>query len=195
MSGIILTDIDGVVLDWEFGFHTWMQCHGHNPVEDGVDHYSMAEHYGLELDVSRSLCRTFNESAAIGFLPPLRDAQYYIKLLHEKHRYQFVAVTSLSKDPSAQKLRIRNLSKIFGPNTFVDHVFLDTGEDKDDILASLATSFPGHMWIEDKPVNAEAGAAVGFDAYLMEHGHNKHYQGPAQLVKNWEEIYNLINKG
>ena len=26
---IILTDCDGVCLDWEYGFHTWMQAHGH----------------------------------------------------------------------------------------------------------------------------------------------------------------------
>ena len=26
---IILTDIDGVMLDWEFAFHSWMDVHGH----------------------------------------------------------------------------------------------------------------------------------------------------------------------
>ena len=30
---IILTDIDGVVLDWEEGFNVWMQHHGHNLTE------------------------------------------------------------------------------------------------------------------------------------------------------------------
>ena len=46
------------------------------------------------------MVKQFNESAAIGFMIPLRDAQwYYVKLLHEKHRYRFVAITSLSLDP------------------------------------------------------------------------------------------------
>ena len=26
---VILTDCDGVCLDWEFGFHTWMDTHKH----------------------------------------------------------------------------------------------------------------------------------------------------------------------
>ena len=26
---IILTDCDGVCLDWEYGFHTWKQSPGH----------------------------------------------------------------------------------------------------------------------------------------------------------------------
>ena len=45
----------------------------------------------------------FNSSAAVGFLPPLRDAQHYMKLLAEKHGYKFVAVTSLHSDPYAQE--------------------------------------------------------------------------------------------
>ena len=31
-SKIILTDCDGVVLDWEEGFPIWMEIHGHNKV-------------------------------------------------------------------------------------------------------------------------------------------------------------------
>ena len=74
---IILTDVDGVCLDWEFGFHTWMSVHGHELVDK--DNYSVAIQYNMELPKAKSLIRTFNESAAVGFLPPLRDAQYYIK--------------------------------------------------------------------------------------------------------------------
>ena len=80
----------------------------------------------LDKDISDQLVRQFNASAAIGFLPPLRDAQYYIKMLHEKHKYKFIAVTSLSLDPYAQKLRKRNLAKLFGKNTFEDVICLDT---------------------------------------------------------------------
>ena len=109
---IILTDIDGVVLDWEFAFHQWMEHHGHTLDDKNV--YSVATAYNLADSKAKALIRTFNESAAIGFLPPLRDAQYYIKKLHEKHQYRFVAITSLSLDPYAKKLRVQNLNKLFG---------------------------------------------------------------------------------
>ena len=155
----------------------------------------MDKRFGLAKEVTDQLVRQFNASAAIGFLPPLRDAQYYIKMLHEKHKYKFVAVTSLSLDPYAQKLRTRNLSKLFGKNTFDDVICLDTGADKDEVLIELSEKYQGCYWIEDKIVNAECGAAIGYDALLMEHGHNMKAKGDFRIVKNWEGIYNLVTNG
>jgi FMN phosphatase YigB (HAD superfamily) len=187
---IILTDVDGVCLDWEFGFHTWMSVHGHELVDK--DNYSVAIQYNVEFPKAKSLVRTFNESAAVGFLPPLRDAQYYIKMLHEKYQDQFIAITSLSLDPHAQKLRERNLSKIFGPNTFKEVVFLDCGADKDEVLSLYGSRYSDHIWVEDKKQNVDVGIACGLNGLLMEHAHNMDYTGPAKVVKNWEEIYNYV---
>jgi hypothetical protein len=41
----------------------------------------------------------------------------------------------------------------------------------------------------------DAGVAVGFKGILVEHGHNMDYQGSAVIVKNWEEIYEVIERG
>ena len=82
---IILTDCDGVCLDWEYGFHTWMQAHGHELKYK--DDYSVYKQYEITIDQAKQLVRTFNESASVGFLPPLRDAQYYIKKLAETVSY------------------------------------------------------------------------------------------------------------
>lgn len=192
-ENIILTDIDGVCLDWEFAFHQWMEMQGH--YIDSKDVYSMAIAYQIAPDTVKRLIKTFNESAAIGFLPPLRDAQYYIKKLHEKRQYCFVAITSLSLDPYAKLLRERNLNKIFGPNTFKEVICLECGADKDEALGHAAVKYPGAVWIEDKIENADMGASLGFDTYLMEHAHNMNYKGKARKVKNWEELYGLILRG
>lgn len=189
---IILTDIDGVVLDWEEGFTIWMDHNGHQLVDDYQYKYDVAKRYGLNKETSDKLVRQFNASAAIGFLPPLRDAQYYMKLLHEKHKYKFIAVTSLSLDPYAQKLRERNLAKLFGDNTFQEVICLDTGADKDDILIDLSYEYQGCYWIEDKIVNAQLGSDIGYDSILMEHGHSLKANGDFKVVKNWEEIYNEV---
>jgi FMN phosphatase YigB (HAD superfamily) len=190
---IILTDCDGVCLDWEYAFDVWMREHGFNKQEGWQFKYDMGTRYGIEKDQVKKLIRIFNESAAIGFLPPLRDAMYYIKRLHEEHGYVFHAITSLSKDENAQELRRMNLRKLFGETAFEKFVFLDTGADKDEALEQYRGS--GLYWIEDKKINCEVGHALGLKSILIEHGHSLDYNHPEiPVVKNWKEVYEIITK-
>ena len=190
---IILTDCDGVILDWEEGFSVWMEHHGHKKVDGYQYLYNIGERYGMPSEAGNKLVKQFNESAAIGFLPPLRDAQFFVKKLHEQHQYKFICLTSLSLDPYARQLRMRNLKKLFG-DAFLDVICLDTGADKDDILMEYGTKYPGNYWIEDKPENVNWGIDAGLNGILVEHGHNMDYTGQANVVLNWEEIYNLITQ-
>ena len=190
---LILTDADGVLLNWEWAFSTWMDQHGFRKVEGGEFNYNIGERYNIPHDQARKLIHIFNESAAIGFLPALRDAVYYVKRLHEEHGYTFHCITSLSKDPNASKLREMNLAKLFGEDVFEKVVCLDTGADKDDALIPYKNS--GLWWIEDKIKNAELGANLGLRTILVEHGFNMHYYHPdIYKVKNWKEIYELITQ-
>jgi len=183
---VILTDCDGVLLNWEYSFHVWMSQKGYDR-KSSIE-YDLIHHYDVDKPEIKKLIREFNESAAIGFLPPLRDAMYYVDLLHRKHGYVFHMITSLSKDPNAQKLRIMNTKKIFGETAFEKFVFLDTGEDKDEELAKYKNS--GYIWIEDKIENAETGLKFGLNSVLMEHGHNmNHVNSDIHIVKNWEQLY------
>jgi len=188
---IILTDCDGVILDWEEGFSIWMEHHGHSKVEGYQFMYSIGDRYGIDKDQGNKLVKQFNESAAIGFLPPLRDAQYFVKKLHEQHQYKFICITSLSLDPYAKYLRKRNLKKLMG-DAFLDVVCLDTGADKDTILQEYGEKYTGNYWIEDKPENVNWGIDAGLNGILIEHGHNLDYNGDATIVKNWQEIYSII---
>jgi len=191
MKKIILTDIDGVCLDWEYAFDVYLQQHGFNKVDGGQFKYDIGKRYGIDKEQGKKLIKIFNESAAIGFLPPLRDAMFYIKRLHEEHGYIFHAITSLSKDENAQELRKMNLKKLFGKTAFSKFVFLDTGADKDDVLSSYENT--GCWWIEDKIVNCQVGLKFGLKPMLMEHGHNMDYEDPnIPRVKNWKEIYDKI---
>ena len=190
---IILTDCDGVVLDWEEGFSVWMEHHGHNTVDGYQYMYNIGDRYGVSKEQGSQMVKVFNESAAIGFLPPLRDAQYFVKKLHEQHQYKFIAITSLSLDPYAKELRERNLKKLFG-DAFIEVVCLDTGADKDEILAEYGAKYKGNYWIEDKPENLNAGIDAGLEGILIEHGHNMDYTGNANVVVNWQEIYDLITQ-
>ena len=155
--------------------------------------YSIGDRYGIDKDQGSKLVKQFNESAAIGFLPPLRDAQFFVKKLHEQHQYKFICITSLSLDPYAKYLRQRNLKKLMG-DAFIDVVCLDTGADKDEILKEYGEKYKGNYWIEDKPENLDWGIDAGLNGILIEHGHNIDYKGQGTVVKNWEEIYKLIIK-
>jgi hypothetical protein len=187
---LILSDADGVLLDWEWAFSVWMQERGYTLTADNKKSYYLHHHYNeLEEKDAKRVVRTFNESAAIGFLPALRDSTYYVKRLHEEYGYQFRVITSLSLDKDAQRLREMNLRKIFG-DAIESVICLATGADKDEALEPYRDS--GLWWIEDKPANADVGHALGLKSILVEHGHNMHHQCPYPVVKNWKEIYERI---
>ena len=187
---LILVDADGVLLNWEYAFSIWMETHGFVKQPGSDFEYDIGRRYNIDYAQGRKLIKMFNESAAIGFLPPLRDAMYWVKRLHEEHGYVFHCITSLSLDPSAGKLREMNLRKLFGKTAFERFVCLDTGADKHDALAEYQDS--DCYWIEDKPENADVGHALGLKSILVEHGHNMNYLCSYPIVKNWREIYAII---
>lgn len=188
MKKTILVDCDGVVLNWEYAFDIFMQEHGFTKVEGANLMYDMALRYGIDKPQVKKLVKIFNESAAIGYLPPLRDAVQYVTKMADEG-WTFIAITSLSTNKYAQKLRKCNLDKLFGEGTFETVTCLATGADKDDALAKYAGS--GMYWVEDKPANALAGQKQGLKPILMEHGFNMDNKD-FPLAKNWKEIYEIV---
>lgn len=184
----IITDCDGVLLDWEKEFHGWMKQHGYRLHNTGV--YEMDQAYGIPKRECKRLIQEFNESAWMGFLPALRDARSGVAKLVEAG-YTFIVITSLSLDEKAKMLRISNLKNIFGKNVFNDVICLDTGADKDEALAPYKDS--GMWWLEDKPENANTGSALGLKSILIEHEHNKDqkFDGVAR-VNTWAELVDVV---
>ena len=189
LDKVILTDCDGVLMNWEYAMNVWMQSQGYEIVEDGQEHYDMGDRYDLSHFDKKMLVRRFNESAAMGFLPPLRDAMYYVDLLHRKHGYTFHMITALSNNEHAQKLRIQNTKKLFGDTTFTKFIFCDTGADKDEVLEPYRDT--GLIWIEDKFQNAELGNDLGLESIMVEHAHNMHNTTFPTFAR-WKDIYEYI---
>jgi len=186
---LILCDCDGVLVDWVYGFTKWMKQHGYEIQVEGE--YNIAKTFGITKAEGKRLVRHFNESAAQGWLPSLRDAVKYVRKLHEEHGYVFHCITSLSLDEYAGKLRKKNLEALFGKTVFENITCLDTGADKDEALEEYRDS--GCFWIEDKVENAELGVELGLETILIEHGHNEDYENEnIQKVTHWKEIYDLI---
>ena len=191
LNDTILVDCDGVLVDWETKFHAWMQARGYQIRDNHESHYRISDRYhDLSREQSRQLTRYFNESAAVRFMAPVRDSVYWVKRLNWKMGFRFHVITSLSLDPDAQTLRRQNLQELYGD--IFDHVIcLDTGSDKDHVLAAYQDS--GCWWIEDKPENALAGLACGLRSILIAHDHNqdcRHDHVPR--AESWQQIYDII---
>ena len=184
---IILTDVDGVLLNWLHSFENWMKQHGYSPVEDNT--YDLCVRFNAPRDKIDFLLKIFNESAAIGFLYPYKDAVKYVRKLTEEG-FIFHAITSMSKNRHACILREQNLKRLFGEYTFERFEFLDTGASKMEILQEYSGS--GLPWIEDHMGNAEAGLVCGLNSFIMMQGHNSSYAGKATKVNNWKEIYEAL---
>lgn len=187
---VILTDADGVLIDWLHGFNKWMEGLGYVQRGDSSS-YDVHTNFGLERAECKKLVRYFNESAEIRYLTPLRDAIKYVKKLHEEHGFVFRCITSLSLNKSAAQLRNENLKELFGPTVFEDITCLDTGADKDDALEPYRDS--ECFWVEDKPENADLGVTLGLNSLLIAHEFNADYDGNATRVQNWKEVYEIIS--
>tara|TARA_B100000965_G_C19389170_1_gene668169 strand:+ start:246 stop:851 length:606 start_codon:yes stop_codon:yes gene_type:complete len=195
VKGIILTDADGVLLDWSNAFTHWMKGQGFSPITGterfgGGLQYDMSENFGFKnKGKMQDMIRTFNESARIGYLEPHKDAYWGVKKLHEAG-YVFHVITSLSTDKWAGMARTQNLKNIFG-DVFDKFVYLDTGADKDEALAEYKDT--GLYWIEDKPDNAKLGASLGLKAVLLEHAFSKNIEiDNVTKVNSWSNICDLI---
>ena len=111
MKKTILVDCDGVLTNWEYAFDIFMLEYGFKKVPDANLVYDIGARYGLDKAQGKKLIKQFNESASIGFLPPLRDAVQYVTKLADEG-WDFICITSLSTNKYAQKLRKMNLAKL-----------------------------------------------------------------------------------
>jgi len=186
---LILTDCDGVLLDWETAYHAWMESKGYDRVT-GNQFYEVERIYGMAKKEAKRLICEFNNSAWMCCLDPFRDAQSVVKQLVAEG-YQFVCITSLSLDPYAKRLRVENLERVFGKRAFLDVVCLDTGADKNQALEIYAGT--NVFWIEDKTENAILGADLGLRSVLIQHNHNQDCDDDRIIkAKNWAQIREVI---
>lgn len=185
MDKIILTDVDGVLLNWHSMFRRWMSEQGF--VEDTESRcYSLAKKYKMEDASMAAMVRQFNKSAAVGFCPPERDAMHYVRRLGERG-YKFIAITAMGGDRYSEQLRIQNLERVFG-HVFINHHFVDLNASKDHVLELFHGS--EYWWIEDKLSNAEAGLKYGLRPILIRHDHNSHCDSDDILiVDSWKEAF------
>ena len=202
-SRIILTDVDGVLLEWERHFTKWLQLRSYfdkngnryypyKLADSSLDDYEMANRFGVSKDTIRQEIREFNRSAWMGTQRPMYESQTWVKLLAAEG-WTFVPITSQTSDVPAQELRKKRLGELFGDHIFKNYLILGTGADKDGALAEFHDT--GLYWVEDKPKNALAGLKYGLKPILIDHPYNKDFNHPDIIrVNNWKQIHEILSK-
>ena len=98
---IILTDVDGVLLEWEQHFANWMLNKGYEQKLGKENLYSMEKRYGLYREDKEALIQEFNNSAWMSNQDPMPGSQTWVKLLHAEG-WTFIPITSQTTDIPAQ---------------------------------------------------------------------------------------------
>jgi hypothetical protein len=184
LNKIILTDCDGVLLDWIWSFNNWMTKHGYNMVDPNT--YAIHDSYAITPLEAKRLVAMFNESIHISRLTPLRDSIKYIRMLHEQHGVVLHVVTSVSADPLVAEARKQNLVDVFGKSVFYRIDCLDPAISKEVVLQEYADS--GLLWLEDHVANYRLGERLGLDCRLMHNPWNAN-ESNVNRIFNWKNVY------
>ena len=179
---ILLTDIDGVVLDWQKHFNKYLDHY--YPGEELFDPtvFAQGERTG-------KIIKEFNNSAWIGFLEPWKDS---VEVLTELNHmgWKIYGCTSMGTDQYANALRKKNIETLM-PDVFAQLEIIPFMQPKGNWLAPWKGS--GAVWVEEKWSNAIIGADMGIKTFLMKQSYNskQDYQG-VEKVDNWRQIYNKV---
>jgi beta-phosphoglucomutase-like phosphatase (HAD superfamily) len=192
-SMIILTDCDGVLVNWDAAFTEWVESKGFPRRPGTAGEYSVAIRHGITAAQSEAFIKEFNESDAIANLLPFADAVEYVGKI-AKLGFKFIVVTSVSSHPDAKKYRTANLTSIFG-DIFEGIHCIEVGASKAHILRTNWGD-TGYFWVEDHMRQAEAGHEAGLSTILINHPYNHHYETDlfpkVSFNQPWKEIYGWV---
>ena len=89
------------------------------------------------------------------------------------------------------KRKKKRLEELFGEYLFYNFHILETGSDKDDVLAEFHGT--NLWWVEDKWTNALAGLKFGLKVLFINHPYNQEYKHPdITRVNNWQDIHKIV---
>lgn len=183
----MILDCDWVLVDYAGRFVPWL-CgqRGLAKPATPLNTYDMAGWLGIPHAMIMEGILEFNSGVVpeFGQLAPLPDAVHALATLAERG-WDLRVISSATANPAGVALRERHLAECFGP-VFTEITCLGIGASKQDVLMAL----PPSIFIDDLPVNLQAGLAAGHDSYLMTAAHNAHYTALPR-VRDWRHIMDI----
>lgn len=158
---LLLTDVDGVLLDWIRGFKEFYMDLGYVFTSPDPTNFPLTGWIEGVNDPAEimNLLSGFNHSKEFSQLKPTTGARQFISAVAKD--YDIIAITACSDRVAGA--RRANLEAVFGTVFNTIHC-LNLGESKYKILSKYKPS----IWIEDNVSGADAGVLARHDAYLLD---------------------------
>lgn len=196
----VVTDVDGVLLDWFDGFDQWMI----NDKRVKVDHstlpsmYDLTDKYHVTSEQIVGYITEFNSSEKFGHLKPVHGAlEYFMPLLNDNSMvWRWLSSGSIkSKEIQCMANRYSNLQDAFGSG-FVDGLLLPMRESKVPYLKHLQTTDDHLVFIEDSLSHAMEAVKLDIKTILLDYPYNQQDEDPKLLfrVENWKDASELLIK-
>ena len=187
----ILTDCDGVLLNWCTAFHDWMNGFGLFIKDD--KEYSMAKAYGISEEDAEKYLNLACCSEMMKRLRPFSEEDVGVIQDFVKKGWRISVLTATIDHPVIHNYRKENLINVFGENVFDQIICSDFSGKKIKHLKDLKSEYS--YWVEDKVTNYKDGKSLGYKSFLMHRPWNKHLIKKSKyVVNNWKEIYDILMK-
>lgn len=194
----ILTDCDGVLLDWAGGFTQWLFSRLGPPWQvSSVPPYPMhafrpadwiRDAYGLSYADAPPLFSQFRVSPHFANLMPYRDACEWLPRIAEDYAARFVIISSAGTEPEVEAHRKTNLQACFG-DVFAPFTLLPPMENKRTALSRHAPT----LWLDDHLPHVLDGHAVGHIAFHFDRFGELHPDAPRR-VSSWAEVHAWLSR-
>lgn len=165
----VLLDIDGVILNWDFGIDNYIKSHvpDHMQPEFVDEHaYDLSDRYGFGLEEANQVVWDFHTHESFAEIPALPGvSEALAKLVND---YDLVAITACGSDDLIAQYREQNLHSLF-PHMFKKIICTNSGLAKRQHLAL----FPPSYWVEDHTKNAHMGLEFGHSCFLVDAPYNR----------------------
>ncbi len=188
---LILTDADGVLVNWNDAFTKFMVSRGFPLIDDNA--YTIGERFGIDKPSADRYVQDFSNQEEVGELLASADAIEYVGKL-ALLGFRFVVVTCIGVTQYVKQRREKNLINLY-TGVFDEVMCLPMATNKEEVLKSRWGD-SGLFWIEDHPGQAEAGLNAGLKPILIRQPYNDHYETDkfpiVSTTTPWKEIYDII---
>lgn len=184
---ILLTDIDGVVLDFYSHFDDYIKTHLKWRLESRTSDQNLSDWLGLSEAACSALIDQFARETHFAQIKPYPDAARILPLFKETG-YEIHAITRWPEHQEATLNREVNLAAHFG-SLFDSIICVGYYGDKFPHLEKHSNA----IWVEDSVTQANLGILAGHNTFLIDRDHKpieKAYLNEnVNVVKSWDEIW------
>lgn len=197
MKKTLLTDCDGVLLDWLSGIPAFLEDLGmdssHLKERLEGNQFVPIEEIFMSESLEQALARMsqYQTSEYLKSLPVI-EAGCELPISRLSEEYDIIVVTSFSEDKVAHQNREDNLRLRYG-DSISDLICLPFSANKTDALRDLAKKTDARIWLDDQIKHVHHGIEAGLDSYqythLMSCGRNT---GEVPEVDSWNKVEQIL---